>query len=210
MDYVSRIDESKTGNITELFQEVNEGIKPIKPSHLFDEGVTTPFVNMGAIEDIFTENTNTVGHNTLVIVFPGILSEFIEVGAFEDVFKNTVPSPDSTLEEEFKSNLSKYSGSRDVVDRVFNTEKLTYVEMPLSSLVEVVSVKVRHLYRAFDVLRFSAITGSLETLGTEEESMEPYMRRLDKYFRIMGRIPNRIHFVGYSRGALVALETLVR
>jgi hypothetical protein len=201
--------DTPTENSTARFQYINEKIKHIKPSHLFDEGVTTPFVNLGSVEAFFTEYPRTAGANTLIVVFPGILSEFIEIGTFEEFFDKTSTEPNA-LRDEFDEKFKTAKDSRDKVDRVFSTESLLYEEMPLTKLVEVVSVKVGEVDRAFDLLRLRSPMGSLETLGTEEESMECYMRRLDKYFKIMDNLPNKIHFIGYSRGALVALETLVR
>ena len=51
---------------------------------------------------------------------------------------------------------------------------------------------------------------SLESAGTVSDIADVFARRVDKFFNVLGRIPNTIGFAGYSMGTTTALEVLSR
>lgn len=58
------------------------------------------------------------------------------------------------------------------------------------------------------LVRLNAIMGSLETIGTIERTASAYIRRIGKIFALLGESMENVYFMGYSRGAAVALQTL--
>jgi dienelactone hydrolase len=51
--------------------------------------------------------------------------------------------------------------------------------------------------------------GSLETLGSVQDSTSTYLPRIDRWFELMGR-PKNVVVMGYSRGAIVALDLVAK
>ena len=50
---------------------------------------------------------------------------------------------------------------------------------------------------------------SLETIGTLERTASAYIRRITKVFALMGDGMENVYFMGYSRGASVALQAQI-
>ena len=195
------------------------------PSALHANSVVTPFVavdsrngnsnnndgdNDNNNENNNNNNNNNKGSDVVLMVFGGILSEFIDNGAFESMFHLN-----STFEQEWKETLSKIQDRTLSHDQVFSLDALANVEKPMLELFHATSVegKQRNSAPEFRILRYSAPFGSCDSIGTISSSSTGWLRRMSKIHTILTQemhLNPRYTFVGYSRGALVALDVLGR
>ncbi len=144
---------------------------------------------------------------TLVIV-PGIFGEFIETRAFEEIFRKT----DSIFAKQWKTAASqaRQKNPSGVLDSVFDIRTQAEMAMDLEKLIHTASVDDNGKVLLKAVL-LNAPRFSLETLGDSASRAQIYVRRLSRFFTILGRqSPRNLVFVGYSRGTITALNMLVQ
>jgi pimeloyl-ACP methyl ester carboxylesterase len=140
-----------------------------------------------------------------IVLVPGILGEFIDVRPFEEVLAD---SGQSRAARDFAARLQTATES-DRTDPVYSLEKLDRETKPLSDVVNVASIDDEQ-GRALATLAYLRPTmGSMESLGSLDSNVDVYLPRLDKYMRVMGN-PKNVVFLGYSRGAPVALHIVAR
>ena len=103
---------------------------------------------------------------------------------------------------------------------MWSLEKLSTVNMDLGKLFGVASVDdPKSGWPIFRCVRFLSPFGSLESIGTLHSTTGPYIRRMAKLHKLLSSIQhpsgrrnlNPVYvFVGYSRGALLALDVVAR
>jgi hypothetical protein len=184
-----------------------------QPQTLFDKSLANPVVGYDV-----SEMESTLHRKPLtVFVFPGIFSEFITNRAFEEVFQKA----DSSAAVEFKKKISSLqssvclNGAVDTCDYSYDLPALTIADGTdmrtkferLDRYLDVASIDDANKQPLVRVVLFHTDGMSLETLGTSRENSIRFTRRLEKYFRLMGT-PENMAFIGYSRGTMVALDTL--
>lgn len=140
-----------------------------------------------------------------IVLVPGILGEFIDVRPFEEVLAD---SGKSKASQDFASRLQQAAES-DRVDSVYSLEKLDHETKPLSDVVNVASIDDDDGRALATVAYLRPTMGSMESLGSLDSNVDVYLPRLDKYMRVMGN-PRNVVFLGYSRGAPVALHIVTR
>ena len=142
-----------------------------------------------------------------IVIFPGVFGEFIPTHAFEEVFKNK----NSAASKEFalksaNSNLTDTSLSMNEL-KIEDGDSMPMKVMPLIHYFKVASIDDENNQPLVRVVIFDTEPMSLETLGTMRENSQRFTRRLEKFFQLMG-VPKNMAFLGYSRGTMVALDTL--
>ena len=117
------------------------------------------------------------------VIFPGFMSEFIETRTFEEVFRK---SKKSTFYKECDAKAYPQ------MERDFHISSLD------DSRGET----------QFRALLFNTPRVSLETIGDIRENAKDFKKRLERFSLAMGSAPENLVFLGYSRGAMVALDLL--
>ena len=182
----------------------------LMPSALHANSVVTPFVAVDSRNGNGNNNDENNKNDVVLMLFGGILSEFIDNGAFESMFHLN-----STFEQEWKDALEKIQDRTLSHDQVFSLDALANVEKPMLELFHATSVegKQRNNAPEFRILRYSAPFGSFGSIGTIASSSTGWLRRMSKIHTILTQemhLNPKYTFVGYSRGALVALDVLGR
>jgi pimeloyl-ACP methyl ester carboxylesterase len=96
-------------------------------------------------------------------------------------------------------------------DSSYSLTELVEAELPLDELVSVGSIDDPTTGKALvNVVLLRTPPLSLESAGTVSDIADVFARRVDKFFDVLGRIPNTIGFAGYSMGTTTALEVLAR
>jgi hypothetical protein len=171
----------------------------IKPSSIFDLGVKTPPRAIDDIERVFDQ-----GPVTLVLI-PGVFSEYNTKTAFEELL--TTPNTAAALE--WQAHLDAASPS-DKTDDGFTLGDLGTTAHPMSELMQVGSIDGADKKPLVTLVFLKPRSGSCETFGTLEANNDVYLKRLDKYFSIMGGAPEHFYMLGWSRGAAVSLDLAAR
>ena len=184
--------------------EVHTIVNGVLPSALYELGETTPFVAI----PLNLPNIESIANRPTMVFFPGILSEFVDVAVMDELFRNC---SGNGLHELYLNELNNASldplKKTLTVDKVFSLDKLQRVQVDMKDLVQV----AEHPSGEFNVMRILFPSGSLESVGTLEKSSRAALKRLDKVFTLMSEhLKGPIHLAGYSRGANVALDVLVR
>jgi hypothetical protein len=104
----------------------------------------------------------------------------------------------------------------DTIDKRFFLDDLENKPETMEALVSVGSIDASEGDNSgvppgtplIKIVRLNAIMGSLETIGTLERTASAYIRRIAKLFALLGEGMENVYFMGYSRGASVALQTL--
>ena len=215
-----------------MLQRIDASFKRVRPSEMFDAGEGQPFVRVkGGTRSLL----RAAGAVTFV-VFPGVISEMIEVGPFGDL-PIWGDSTMATLWRERLAYCSTVDPSdtchggaagacdveghllcdrSDTVDKRFFLDDLEVKPDSMEALVSVGSIDATEGDMSgappgtplVKIVRLNAIMGSLETVGTIERTATAYVRRLAKVFALLGAHMENTHFLGYSRGASVALHVL--
>ena len=171
------------------------------------------------------------------IVFPGVISEMIEVGPFGElaIWDNSTFAKEwkerlahcATVEPTdawdsrggssfMLENEHLLCDKTDTVDKRFYLDDLEVKPEGMDVLVDVGSIDARAGELSgvdegtplVKIVRLNAIMGSLETIGTVERTAKAYVRRIAKVFALLGESMENVYFMGYSRGASVALQVL--
>lgn len=188
-----------------FFEATTNQIKGETVENLYNKGLATPIhpVDDKKIESILSSEDKD---RLTVVIVPGIFGEMIRTRPFEEVFEQE----HSTYREEWKRNLKTRENNNDetlIHDKRYSLEKLNDESVPLSELLSVSTINDKNGKPLANVILLNTKMMSLETLGKIEDKSPVFLRRLDKFFNIMGT-PNNIAFVGYSRGTPQALDML--
>lgn len=167
------------------------------PSHLYDNGIAQPVTALPDGRAVFE-----VKGPVTIIFIPGIFGEFVENLPFEMLFRNI----ESSFYRKWSASLAAIS------DEAYSVNALKDEEYRLSDLVKVTSLDDEGTGKPLVNLIFLyPPPGSLETMGELGPIARRYLDRLDKVFRAIPEESTRqLVLLGYSRGAPVALELLVR
>jgi hypothetical protein len=137
-----------------------------------------------------------------LVVCPGIFGEFVDLPPFDSVVGHGVDSA-------FRRRVGPAVEAAEGV--AFSLESLTDETLPLSELVNVGSIDDADGSALVEVILLRPAFGTLETLGDADECARVYADRLD---RVVAAVPeiarSKLHLLGYSRGAGVALSLLVQ
>ena len=186
--------------------------KTLTPSALYANSVVTPFVDVEV--DRSKDSSNKV--DIILILFNGILGEFIEARPFDSMFE-----VNSTFEMEWKHTLERLSvqaGNSEsvnhlILDQVWSLDALSSVQRNMSGLFDATSVDDASGKCTYRALRYRPPFGSLDSVGTLASSSIGWLRRMSKIHRLLKdelQLNPKYIFVGYSRGALLALDVLAR
>jgi hypothetical protein len=200
-DLVSSVPAAKDAK--DFMNQISSDIKKVTATQLYMKGKGTPLAPLNFDQAALSENPITF------VIVPGVFGEFIKVRPFEEVIGRN----DSSTRDEFRSKLANASEDlkqdktmelKKIVDEDPNTGK---VNKPLDELILLSELKGKNGAPMANVIEFAMPFMSLESLGSNESVANTYIRRLEKYFAVMG-VPEHMVFVGYSRGTPLGLEML--
>lgn len=186
-------DDTPMGTDREAFDGRVNDWNSIKPIDLYTKGQNTAFVT----RDLAPLHADLAKSPVTILIIPGIFGEFIEHTPFEEV----LTQKDSRFAKDFTAALEK----NPVRDEVFDLETLAQKEVDLKEVLSFASLDNAEGKDMIRVIYLKPLFGSLETLGTLEDSALVYQRRLNKLKDILGKLEN-LYIMGYSRGLNVALE----
>lgn len=170
------------------------------PSGAYNLGKTTlPCTESSQVQRDPEENP------PLFVLIPELLAEIVAHAPLAEVTNN----PNSPFTQEWQNQILKPSNARLTWDKSFNLSSLSTRPVPMSDLVTTGSIEDEHGHTLANVMALRARMGSMESIGTPQESATMFLPRLEKFLRIMGT-PQKIYLMGYSRGATIALEMLAR
>lgn len=142
-------------------------------------------------------------HPITFVLVPGVFGEFIKTRPMEEVLEKT----GSAAAKAFTAALAKNTNKELGADTHFDLNAFGDVEKPLSDVLSVASLDSSDGKALVELVAFRMPILSLESLGKNADVTGLYLRRLTKYFKLMG-VPPHIVFLGYSRGAAVALDMM--
>ena len=202
----------------------------LTPSAMHANSLATPFVDVKSKYERRRGGGNGRAgkedrSDVILIVFNGILGEFIASGPFESMFYQN-----STFEDNWKNKIEEISTTNHQIrrklahDEVWSLDTLSTKKISMNKLFEATSVDLvdisdeaveegRSKVPEFRVLRFRPPFGSMESIGTLASSAGHWLRRMVKIHTILTTemlLSPKYVFVGYSRGALLALDVLAR
>ena len=188
----------------------------VYPSVLLEESSATPLVAKDAAAALIPP----VMSDIVLLVFGGVLQEFIDKGPFEKLFMGNTESVFARQEWVGALEKARLENPALAQDPVWSLEELSTINMDMDKLFGVASVDdPKSGQPLFRCIRFLSPFGSLESIGTLHSTTSPYIRRMAKLHTLLTSIrhpsqPRNINpayvFVGYSRGALLALDVLAR
>lgn len=184
---------------TERLDSLREEVKAFKPSQLYDYGKTVELQDVADVDSVFASK----GPVTIVVI-PGIFSEFIETYNFFEFLENNK----SASSARFESALAAAQDAALKTDKSFDFESFAEKELPLEELIKTASyddAQGKPMLQLV-VMRMKPFSG--ESVGSLKENSEVFLRRMDKYFKLVGE-PENLYVMGYSRGASVALQMVV-
>ena len=212
---------------------LNSYYRGLSAEQLYQAGVQSP--KTLAPEALSGLTQQLQSEDLLIVVVPGIFGEFIEKRAFEEIFPirgaEGQYSNDSAFAREWRSSLERAThdtiGSTEacltaapdnpVCDE---QEKLSRLNLEpnhrgqqnvhMENLLNVGSLDDSAGRPQVKVVLFQMDGMTLESISTQERNATIFTRRLEKFFQILGRTPQHIAFVGYSRGTDFALEMLAQ
>jgi hypothetical protein len=177
------------------FAELEQRYAGYHPTDLYRAGVAHAATRVADADESFART----GPVTIVLV-PGIFGEFIDNRPYEEVLR-----AGGSFRDRWEPALAAAS------DTVYSLDALAEVERPLSELVNVASIDGPDGQPLVNYVLLRPLRGSLETLGTLDGNVQVYLRRLSKVFSIIGEPDTRhLFLMGYSRGASVALDLVVK
>ncbi len=179
-------------------QAFDEAARTIAPSDAHQEGLSTTICPLEAA-------AKTVSHQEppLFIVFPELLAEIVSKQPFEDI----VTRKNTSFSKVWNSHLKTHAQASDLFDWTFSLATLKNERVPLSELFSVGSLDNTQGVSQANIAALRIKMGSTESIGTPAETTARFLPRLARFFRIM-KAPRDIYFLGYSRGANVALDVL--
>lgn len=199
--------------------QVQTALRDISTRQLFDSGRFAP-IRQVSPEDVRSVWRQMEERETLVVVVPGIFGEFIDKLAMDEVFRNPGSFADE-WDQRFEAQTQgracsamspleqdRYCDERNLL-RLVDWEKNPSGrgQTRLDELFRLGSWDVGSR-RRLSVLVFNMEGFSLESLGDESDRASIFNRRLEKFFSVLGRVPENVLFVGYSRGTAFGLEML--
>lgn len=161
----------------------------------------------------------------LYIFAPGIFGEFIDDHPFQDVLdaNNTNPSPykqsflknlkDSNINAKFKTDLRLRNEDIKYVDYInaktpAEKRNVGRSNVDLDKLILIGVIKDSTGKVIANTLTLDTKELSLESLGALRNNSIMFVRRVSKFFNLMGKTPKNIILEGYSRGTPIALDML--
>eukprot|EP01137_Pigoraptor_chileana_P036347 Opistho-2@31789 len=137
-----------------------------------------------------------------IMVFPGIFGEFITHIPFEELFANGRMSAFSRRFRELHATAAR----EDRTDGVFDLFAMADVDVSLTEILDIASIDSRDGRALANFVYMRPRMASMETLGSLEENRATYIRRLGKFFRVVGQDIGDVFFVGYSRSTPVVMD----
>ncbi len=175
-----------------------------KPSDAFLLGAgRQPCFATSAPWDVFSTEARTQEELPLFVIVPELLAEIVDNQPFREMSNN----PESVFSKFWQSQLVMHSDGPDTWDWSFRLVKMQRVPVPLSELFTTGNLDAPNGNPLANVVSFRALMGSTESIGTPAETAAAFLPRLTKFWRVVGT-PQKIYFLGYSRGANVALQML--
>lgn len=166
----------------------------IKPVDLYEAG-KTPVAEARDLDKALDAKPITI------VIIPGIFGEFITHFPFNEV----LTKKDSAFAKEW----AKAADEKALTDPVFDLETMTTSEKKMTEITEAASLDNADGKAVIKLIYMKPLIGSLETLGTLEDSSQLYLRRMNKVWEILGPQEN-LYILGYSRGLNVALDFVNR
>jgi hypothetical protein len=170
----------------------------VRPSALYRHGAAHPPSEVADIESTFARSGPI--H---VILLPGIFGEFIEDRPFEELLSQQ----GSSAARAWKTISARARGTPQGRVPAYRLATLRTEEIPIDEAVDVASIDDARGEPLVTLAFMRPKAGSLETLGSIEESTATYLPRIDRYTALVGR-PKNVIVMGYSRGAPVALDVV--
>lgn len=180
------------------FQAIDRHYQKILPEKLLLKSLKTP------PKPVDLPQLKTQKNPPTLVVIPGAFSEF----AYGTIFSEAVDNKNSEFAQ-FVRKKMRNAAESDKIDRHYQLSALKEVSAPLDDLVRVGSIDNSAGESLINVIFLFPKFGSLESLWTVEEHYSYYKRRLDKFFRIVGDLP-QVYISGHSRGGAIALDFLAR
>lgn len=220
-------------------EALDTAFKAIKPSDLYEAGKATPFVEQRDLERVLDDDDGEPIHIVIVPGIFGELiprTPFDELFASQSLMRTDWETRGASsakcIDAEGKPlanpPLTK-EGTVDGCDLRYNVKKLSQDWRPLSEttrdlvtgdmlqtgLMRVASIDGKDRRtgapKALATIAYlRAGIGSLEDFGSLEDNNTVYLRRLDAYFKTLGRVPKNLYIMGYSRGTATGLDLVVR
>lgn len=170
----------------------------VRPSTLYDYGVSQPMRPVADIESTFARSGPI--H---VILLPGIFGEFIEDRPFEELLSRQ----GSSAARAWKTIAARARGTAQGKVSAYRLSSLRHEDVPIDEAIDVASIDDASGAPLVTLAFMRPKAGSLETLGSLDDSTQTYLPRIDRYTALMGR-PKNLVIMGYSRGAPVALDVV--
>ena len=174
--------------------KLDEAFKRVRPSDLYENGVKA---NMKLPKDVSAALRSNPVH---IVVVPGIFGEFIDVSPFQEIFdaKSSARAAWEKLTKEKKDDPNAKDDQYSIV-------AMKDVTKPLSEMLKVGSIDDENGNPLVTVTYLTPVRGSFEDFGTLDEDNAYYLRRLKKYFALIGE-PENLYILGYSRGTATGLD----
>jgi hypothetical protein len=182
------VDQSSTASVDSAFQG-------IKPSDLYNYGLSKPMQAVDNVDGALAQKPVTI------IIFPGIFGEFITNSPFQEVFNNQ----SSSFAVKVQQALTQAAGTDAATDEAYSLNTLGVASQPLSNLLSAGSIDSAGGAPLVNVLYMKPLPGSLESMGTLSDDTAIYIRRLTKFWTVLGGA-TPFYVLGYSRGATVAFD----
>ncbi|MBC7531311.1 MAG: hypothetical protein H7318_07015 [Oligoflexus sp.] len=183
------------GEAADALKKRGEDWSVFLPSDLYKDGIAAPAGDAGDLNEALDQKPITI------VIIPGIFGEFIDHFPFHEVVSNK--------DRAFAKEWAKAIADHPTEDEVFDLETLAPVKHSMSDIIEASSVDDAKGKAVVRLIYLKPLLGSLETLGTLEDSSTIYLRRLNKLWSILGPQEN-LYLLGYSRGMNVALDLVNR
>ena len=171
----------------------------VRPSALYRNGVETPMNDRADVDGALASRP------VHIVVLPGIFGEFIDVAPFEEIYQ----AKGSAARVRWERLIAEKGKLPEATDTSFDPKAVADGPRSLASLVRTGSIDDDQGRPLVTVSYMVPPLGSLESLGTLEENVAVYLRRLEKYFALVG-LNDDLYILGYSRGAATALELVAQ
>lgn len=186
-------------NPLERLSTLSDDTTSYRPSQLYDYGKSVPLSELASVDSAFARK----GPITIVVV-PGIFSEFVESYNFFELIEDSK----SSFTTQFKDALADTKDASLKVDSSFDFDNLGQKEVPMDQLIKAASYDDPNGNPLVQVVVLRTLPFSGESIGSLEENSGVFLRRMDKFFKLVGE-PENLYIMGYSRGATVGLQMVV-
>eukprot|EP00127_Corallochytrium_limacisporum_P002479 Clim_evm36s128 gene=Clim_evmTU36s128 len=142
-----------------------------------------------------------------LFLFSGLGHEMILQAPYEDIFSN----PNAAFKAQWEEMVKDHIDQGDLWDFTHSLQKLGTKRVALDEWCRVTSLDdpdepSRVLVR---LILIRSQIGSVESMGCNRDSGIQYCRRINKICRLLGKVPDDMIFIGYSRGLPLALNMAV-